>query len=53
MTVGHPGVEVTLAVTTRSGLGRFVFPGAVQENVLFKVADSANGSSASAVVRGG
>ena len=49
MTVGHPGVKVTLAVTTRSGLGRFVFPGARQESVLFKVADSANGSGRSAV----
>ncbi|HUA94233.1 MAG TPA: GH92 family glycosyl hydrolase [Acidimicrobiales bacterium] len=44
VTVGRPGVNVTLSVTTRSGLGRFVYPGTGQENLLFKVADSADGS---------
>jgi predicted alpha-1,2-mannosidase len=47
VTVGHPAVRVQLAVTPRAGLGRFAFPGTGPAHLLFKVADSANGSSAS------
>ncbi|HEX4491807.1 MAG TPA: GH92 family glycosyl hydrolase [Acidimicrobiia bacterium] len=36
-----PGVDVALAVTTRSGIGRFVFPPTASANLLVKVADSA------------
>jgi len=49
VTVGQPAVRVALAVTTRAGLGRFSFPGNAPPNVLFKVADSAAGSTSSAV----
>ncbi len=49
VTVGRTPVRVALAVTTRSGLGRFGFPGTGPANVLFKVADSAAGSARSAV----
>ena len=49
VTAGDPGVAVTLAVTARSGLGRFVFGGSGRDNLLFKVAGSANGSARSAV----
>jgi predicted alpha-1,2-mannosidase len=49
VTVGRPPVRVVLAVTTRAGLGRFTFPGTGPANVLFKVADSAAGSTRSAV----
>ncbi len=47
--MGTPPVRVELAVTTRTGLGRFSFPGTGPANVLFKVADSAAGSTRSAV----
>ncbi|HEY5024634.1 MAG TPA: GH92 family glycosyl hydrolase [Acidimicrobiales bacterium] len=49
VTLGRPPVRVALAVTTRAGLGRFSFPGTGTANVLFKVADSAAGSTRSAV----
>jgi predicted alpha-1,2-mannosidase len=49
VTVGRPPVRVALAVTTRAGLGRFSFPGTGPANVLFKVADSAAGSTRSTV----
>jgi len=49
VTIGHPQVRVELAVTTRTGLGQFTFSGTGNRNVLFKVADSANGSASSAV----
>jgi predicted alpha-1,2-mannosidase len=49
VTVGRPGVRVELAVTSRAGLGQFTFPGTRAGNVLFKVADSADGSTASGV----
>ena len=49
VTVGKAPVRVSLAVTTRTGLGRFRFPGTGAANVLFKVADSAAGSTRSAV----
>ncbi len=49
VTVGHPPVRVQLAVTTRAGLGRFSYPGTDPANVLFKVADSAAGSTRSSV----
>jgi predicted alpha-1,2-mannosidase len=49
VTVGRPAVRVELAATTRAGLGRLRFPGTAPANVLFKVADSAAGSTRSAV----
>ena len=49
VTVGRPPVRVELAVTTRTGLGRFSFPGTGAANLLFKVSDSAAGSARSAV----
>ncbi len=49
VTVGASPVRVELAVTARAGLGRFTFPGTGEANVLFKVADSAAGSTASDV----
>ena len=49
VTVGHPGIRAELAVTTRAGLGVFTFPGTGNPKVLFKVADSANGSGISDV----
>ncbi len=49
VTIGRPAVRVELAVTARAGLGQFTFPGTGDGNLLFKVADSADGSSASAV----
>jgi predicted alpha-1,2-mannosidase len=49
VTVGRAPVRVSLAVTTRAGLGRFRFPGTGTPNVLFKVADSAAGSTRSMV----
>ena len=49
VTVGKAPVRVALAVTTRTGLGQFGFPGTGTANVLFKVADSAAGSTRSAV----
>ncbi len=55
--VAHPGsyavtaggVRVELAVTPRTGLGRFTFPGSGAHHVLFKVDDSADGSASSAI----
>jgi len=49
VTVGKVPVRVQLAVTTRAGLGRFRFPRTGSANLLFKVADSAAGSTRSAV----
>ena len=49
VTVGDPPVRVELAVTARTGLGRFTFPGTGPANVLLKVANSAAGSSRSDV----
>jgi len=49
VTVGRSPVRVELAVTTRTGLGRFGFAGRKTANLLFKVADSAAGSSRSSV----
>jgi predicted alpha-1,2-mannosidase len=49
VTLGQPAVRVQLAVTTRAALGRFSFPAGVSHHVLFKVADSANGSSRASV----
>jgi len=44
------GIGVALTATTRSGLGQFSFPAAAGDgSLLFKVSDSANGSSASQV----
>ena len=44
------GIGVALTATTRSALGQFSFPAdAGDGNLLFKVSDSANGSSASQV----
>ena len=47
--LGPAPIEVALAVTTRSGISRFVFPPSRQSNVLFKVADGSNPVSASDV----
>jgi len=47
--LGSPSIATQLTVTTRTGLGRFTYPGGTPANVLFKVSDSAAGSSASAV----
>ena len=45
-----PGpIDATLAVTTRTGIGRFAFPPGTRSNVLFKVADSANPVTAASV----
>jgi len=49
VTVGNRPVRVELAVSTRAGLGRFRFPGTGPANVLFKVSDSAAGSTRSSV----
>ena len=49
VTVGHAPVRVELAVTPRAGLGRFTFPRTGDAHLLFKVAESAAGSSASDV----
>ena len=49
VTVGRSPVRVELAVTTRTGLGRFGFTGTGPANLLFKVADSAAGSARSSV----
>jgi len=49
VTIGRPQVRVELAVTTRTGLGQFTFSGTGPRNILFKVADSANGSASSDV----
>ncbi len=46
VTLGDPSVAVDLAVTTRTGLAQFTFPATTAANVLFKVADSAAGSTA-------
>jgi predicted alpha-1,2-mannosidase len=43
---GPAPVTVSLAVTTRSGISSFDFPPGTESNVLFKVADSINPSSA-------
>jgi predicted alpha-1,2-mannosidase len=47
--LGPAPIDVALAVTTRSGISRFVFPPSRQSNVLFKVADGSNPVSASNV----
>jgi predicted alpha-1,2-mannosidase len=47
--LGPAPIAVTLADTTRTGIASFNFPSGTQSNVLFKVADSANPVSASAV----
>jgi len=44
--LGAPAVTVDLAVTTRTGLAKMTFPPTTAANVLFKVADSAAGSTA-------
>jgi len=43
------GISVRLTATTRSALGSFTYPPATTGGLLFKVGDSANGSSASTV----
>jgi predicted alpha-1,2-mannosidase len=45
--LGPAPITTELSVTTRTGLSRFTFPATTAANVVFKVADSANGSSAS------
>jgi len=46
VTLEHPAIGVELSVTTRSGLGRFTFPGGGAADLLFKVSDSEAGSTA-------
>ena len=41
----NPSIAVDLSVTTRTGLARITFPATTAANVLFKVADSAAGST--------
>ena len=47
--LGSPSIGARLAVTTRTGISRFTFPSPAPANVLFKVSDSAAGSSAASV----
>jgi predicted alpha-1,2-mannosidase len=49
VTLGPSRIGVDLSVTTRTGLSQFTFPDTSWANLLFKVADSANPVSASAV----
>lgn len=49
VTLGPSGIGVDLSVTTRTGLAKVTFPSSSSANLLFKVADSANPVSASAV----
>ena len=44
--MGKPAVHVDLAVTTRTGIASIQFPPTTSANLLFKVADSATGSTA-------
>ncbi len=46
---GQAPIDVSLAVTTRSGISSFVFPAGSQSNVLFKVSGSINPVTASSV----
>lgn len=47
--LGSPAVAVRLAVTDRTGIGRFDYPATGSAGVLFKASDSAAGSSSSAL----
>lgn len=47
--LGPAGINVALTVTARTGLGQFRFPRTAAANLLFKVSDSANPVSHSAV----
>ena len=49
MELGPVPIGVTLADTTRTGIGALDFPSSTESNVLFKVADSANPTSAASV----
>ena len=49
VTLGPSGIDVDLSVTTRTGISQVTFPSSSSANLLFKVADSANPVSASAV----
>lgn len=46
VTLGDPAVRVSLTVTRRTGLGRFLFPAGSPEHVLFKVSSDQAGVSA-------
>ena len=48
-TFGDPAVGLDLAVTTRTGLARITFPATHDANVVFKIGDSATGSSVATV----
>ena len=47
VTLGPSKITSELAVTLRTGLARFDFPGTTSANLLFKVSDSANGVTGS------
>lgn len=47
--LGPAGIAMSLSVTTRTGISEMTFPKGAEANVLFKVADSANPVTASAV----
>ncbi|HEY5424933.1 MAG TPA: GH92 family glycosyl hydrolase, partial [Candidatus Tumulicola sp.] len=47
--VGNPGIRAELAVTTRTGLGRFTFPPSAQANLLLNVASNQAGVTAAHV----
>lgn len=50
VTLGSAGIKSELTVTDRTGIGQFTFPATKQANMLFKVADSANGQSAANII---
>ena len=47
MTSGSPAIKTELTATQRSGMARFTFPATTQADVLLKLLDSENGTSAS------
>jgi len=49
VTLGPSGIKARLAVTTRTGIGRFQFPPSRSANFLFKVSGSANGVTGAGV----
>ncbi|HEY2673008.1 MAG TPA: GH92 family glycosyl hydrolase [Rugosimonospora sp.] len=47
--VGLGPIQMSVATTTRTGIGRITFPSSTQSNVLFKVSQSKNQATASSV----
>ena len=47
VTSGSPAIRTELTATMRSGMGRFTFPATTQADLLIKLLDSQNGTSAS------